>query len=475
MTLAEIITFLTETKFRFNDTEAIKLKKLEALREAAVALLAAIEAATWGHITGTLSDQTDLQTALDAKLGLHATADAALILANSRSFTISGDMAWTVSFNGSANVSAAGTLATVNSNTGTYGGATTSPQISVDGKGRITGVTAVTITPAFSSLTSVPTTLAGHNITLTSGNVTTALGYTPVNPSSYGTGVATALAVNTGSAGAFVILGGALGTPSSGNLANCTFPTLNQNTTGSAATLTTTRTIYGQNFNGSANVAGNAIMSVADAAYALAAEAPNGNLRFYPYVDATTGSQIIAFSAGYGGYGKLTFDGVTLRFNISGSLGAELTSSGFAPLSTTTASAANVFQSGSGTVLLRSTSSLRYKRDVRPITPDEADAVLRLRPVRYRSKADADNAEWSWYGLIAEEVAEIDPRLVHWAYAPEDYDRRFKRERRLRKGAKLRPDGVQYERAVVLLLDVVKRDRQAIDDLTARIERLERA
>lgn len=33
-------------------------------------------------------------------------------------------------------------------------------------------------------------------------------------------------------------------------------PTLNQNTTGSAATLTTTRTIWGQNFNGSANVTG---------------------------------------------------------------------------------------------------------------------------------------------------------------------------------------------------------------------------
>lgn len=32
----------------------------------------------------------------------------------------------------------------------------------------------------------------------------------------------------------------ALGTPSSGNLTNCTFPTLNQNTTGSAATVTTT-------------------------------------------------------------------------------------------------------------------------------------------------------------------------------------------------------------------------------------------
>jgi hypothetical protein len=54
----------------------------------------------------------------------------------------------------------------------------------------------------------------------------------------------------------------ALGTPSSGTLTNCTFPTLNQNTTGSAATLTTGRTIAitgdlaytSPSFNGSANV-----------------------------------------------------------------------------------------------------------------------------------------------------------------------------------------------------------------------------
>jgi len=51
-------------------------------------------------------------------------------------------------------------------------------------------------------------------VTLSSSDVTTALGFTPVAS------------------------GGALGTPSSGNLANCTFPTLNQNTSGNAATAT---------------------------------------------------------------------------------------------------------------------------------------------------------------------------------------------------------------------------------------------
>jgi hypothetical protein len=43
-----------------------------------------------------------------------------------------------------------------------------------------------------------------------------------------------------------------------------TFPTFNQNTTGSAATLTTTRTIWGQNFNGSGNVTGNLTLGGSD-------------------------------------------------------------------------------------------------------------------------------------------------------------------------------------------------------------------
>lgn len=55
---------------------------------------------------------------------------------------------------------------------------------------------------------------------------------------------------------AFVLVNGALGTPSSGNLANCTFPTLNQNTTGNAATASNASLLNGLAATAFVNVAG---------------------------------------------------------------------------------------------------------------------------------------------------------------------------------------------------------------------------
>ena len=96
-----------------------------------------------------------------------SSADEATALATPRSITITGDLSWTVNFDGSANVSAAGTLANSGVSAGTYNNVATQVRpFTVDAKGRITGIgTAVTITPAWSSITSKPTTVSGFGIT----------------------------------------------------------------------------------------------------------------------------------------------------------------------------------------------------------------------------------------------------------------------------------------------------------------------
>ena len=139
-----------------------------------------------------------------------------------------------------------------------------------------------------------------------------------------------------------------------------------------------------------------------------------------------------------------------------------------------TASAANVFMdSAAGNQLARSTSSLRYKTDIEDLDTDRADAALSLRPVWYRSKATADRKDWSHYGLIAEEVAEIEPRLVNWTYLEDDYitvtNEYGIENKELKPDAKLVPDGVQYDRLPVLLLSVVQRQEKRIRQLEAEI------
>lgn len=74
-------------------------------------------------------------------------AASATALANGRTIAITGDLAYTSpAFDGTGNVTAAGTLATVNANVGTFGDATHVPAVTVNAKGLVTAVSSTAIT-----------------------------------------------------------------------------------------------------------------------------------------------------------------------------------------------------------------------------------------------------------------------------------------------------------------------------------------
>ena len=56
-------------------------------------------------------------------------------------------------------------------------------------------------------------------------------------------------------------------------------------------------------------------------------------------------------------------------------------------------------------------SSRRYKEDIKPMEKT-SEALYMLNPVTYRFKKDVDPSQSLDYGLIAEEVAKIDPNLA---------------------------------------------------------------
>jgi hypothetical protein len=77
---------------------------------------------------------------------LNGTANAANIFSTARTIAASGDAAWSVSFDGSANVTSALTLANTGVTATTYGTSTAVPTIAVDSKGRITSASNTNIT-----------------------------------------------------------------------------------------------------------------------------------------------------------------------------------------------------------------------------------------------------------------------------------------------------------------------------------------
>ena len=163
-----------------------------------------------------------------------------------------------------------------------------------------------------------------------------------------------------------------------------------------------------------------------------------------------------------------------LNFNVNGSERMRIDKDGVlncpGVYNYTTASAANVVISSGGN-FNRATSSSKYKTNIETLQDNYADAILQCRPVWYQSTSPQDDPDLGWWGFIAEEVAEVDPRLVFWKTSELSYDD---------KGAPVQtpletpePEGVQYDRFVPHLLNLIKRQKEQIEAMETRISQLE--
>ena len=139
-----------------------------------------VEADLTGDVTGNVTGNVTGDVTGD----LTGNADTATAWATARDLSLTGDGTATLSsVNGTANVSGALTLATVNSNTGQFGSTTAVPVFTVNGKGLITAVETASISTSF--------TLAadnGSNDTFNNGETLTLAG---------GPGITTTVSDNT--------------------------------------------------------------------------------------------------------------------------------------------------------------------------------------------------------------------------------------------------------------------------------------
>lgn len=157
----------------------------------------------------------------------------------------------------------------------------------------------------------------------------------------------------------------------------------------------------------------------------------------------SNGSSGMQFSSS-GGAARMTIDSGGNVLAISGTIG------GLGSYNNTTSAAANVNILSSG-VLVRSTSSRRYKNTITDATHGLTE-LLALRPVTYKGNNDGDTI---FGGLIAEEVH--DAGLTEFVTYNDDNE----------------PDALAYGNMVSLCIKAIQEQQTTIKSLEQRIAALE--
>jgi hypothetical protein len=420
---------------------------------------------------------------------LTGNASTATALATARTIAMSGDVAWTsLAFDGSGSVSSASTLATVNSNVGTFGSASSIPVVTVNAKGLVTSVTTSAVSIPSGALTFTGdvtgsgTTGASTALTIANSAVTNAkLANSSVTVTA-GTGM---------SGGGAVSLGGTI------TLTN----TITQYTDALARAAVSAGT--GISYNSTTGVITNSITQYTDALARAAVSAGTGisyNSTTGVITNSITNNNQLTNGAGYvtsSGVTAVTATGPVVSSGgttpvismaaATASVDGYMTTAFASKLNGIAAGATNVtnnnqitngngyYSSGStpsfgatSTGALTVTggitatgeitayySDINLKKDIEAIA-DPIAKVMSLRGITFRPNATAlalgitDKEE---VGVIAQEVEAVLPQLVS-ASAFEGYKT------------------VKYEKLTALLLEAIKAQQLQLDALTAQIAKL---
>jgi hypothetical protein len=173
----------------------------------------------------------------------------------------------------------------------------------------------------------------------------------------------------------------------------------------------------------------------------------------YLITSGTKNTVLGQFSGNAGGLDIRTADNYIVLSDGDGNPRLYMNGSGFLfsvpTYNNTTGSGANLFVSSTGE-FIRSTSSLKYKRDVQTATHG-LEKVMQLRSVTYKGKSEADGDK-VFGGLIAEEVH--DAGLTQFVQYAEDGT----------------PDALSYGHMVSLAFKAIQEQQAIIESLKARLD-----
>jgi hypothetical protein len=228
--------------------------------------------------------------------------------------------------------------------------------------------------------------------------------------------------------------------------------------------------------SGAATVGG--IFNVDAPSNATAATATSYQLRVLTAADGE------GVNLGYDGTNGLiqTWNGAPLLINGQGNQVSVQAGDGlvFNSLGGSTGGSTLKYNTGTGAVFY-DTSSEQYKENIEDLDPDVVAVMESLRPVWYKAKPKStggNDPNWSYYGFIAEEVANLDPRLVGWKYRDEDCDIVRGAEggvisRTPKEGAVMKPESVHYDRLTVFAVALAQKYAAEVRSVIARVEALE--